>query len=159
MTICYWNRSPNDCLQYIFTKGNSPTLSASRRGGIWYLVLTSSQSSWERGGPIVGPKAHPLPRNWPGEHSSAWVQVWPLPEICMGEEGLDIELGAWPLPLKDKGLPWFNSLPLPHVIICSLIWVFLPKGGSLPQEGLYHDHYHSYYCEDLVLNHDLFPYH
>ena len=77
----------------------------------------------------------------------------------MGEEGLDIELETQPLPLKDKGLPGFSSLPPPCEVLCSLTWVFLPKGGNLPQEGLYHDHCHYcfYHFEDWFLNFTFSP--
>ena len=40
-------------------------------------------------------------------------------------EGLGIELDAQPTHLRDKGLQQFNSLPLPHEMLCSSTWVFL----------------------------------
>ena len=46
----------------------------------------------------------------------------------MGSLGIESE--AQPLPLKDKGLPQFNSFPLPHEVFYSAAWVFLPKGGK-----------------------------
>ena len=81
------------------------------------------------GGPTARSEAHPLPRNPPGgEDSHAIVEALPLPEICMEEEGLGIELEAQPLPHKDRGLQRFNSLPVLHDIFCSPPWAGLLKG-------------------------------
>ena len=46
----------------------------------------------------------------------------------MEEEGFDTESEAWPLPLKDKRLPWFYSLPLPFGAFYSPASVCLLKG-------------------------------
>ena len=76
---------------------------------------------------------------------------------------------------KDSALNWRPNLFLSRIGDCNnltpflcymrysahLLVYFSQKKGNLPQEGLYHNHYHYsfYYCEDLVLDLDLFPYH
>ena len=64
------------------------------------------------------------------EASSAWVVAWFLLEICMGEEGPGIDLEAWALSPRDKRLPHFNYLHLPHEVFCSPVWVVIPKRGK-----------------------------
>ena len=58
------------------------------------------------------------------------MAAWPLPEIRMGQEEPGIELEVQFLPLRDKRLPWVNSLPLPCESFCLPVWVFLSKGGK-----------------------------
>ena len=145
-----------------FLKGMSQPREPTEEAGssIQFQALPKALS--REGGPIVRPETHSLPRNPSrGEDSSAGTEAWLLPEIHMGEEGPGIKKEAGLVPLEDKGLPQFNFLPLQHEVFCSPAWVCLPKGGNLPQEGLYHDHYyyHFYYSEDLGLDLDLFSYH
>ena len=84
-----------------------------------------------------------------------------LREILIGEEGSIIGSTSWPLPLKNKGLSWLKSLPLPCEVFCSLAWVFLLNGGKhparipLPWPLLLP----FYYFGDLTLDLNMFPYH
>ena len=47
-----------------------------------------------------------------------------------GRKDLALNQESQLLPLKDKGLPQFNSLPLPSEVFCLPAWVFLSKGGK-----------------------------
>ena len=73
-------------------------------GRFWYPVFDLSLEPSREGEAPFGDLKHilSLEIHWEDD-SSAGMEAWPLQEICMGEEGPDIELKTQPLPHKDKG--------------------------------------------------------
>ena len=161
MNICHWDSSLNGWLHYVFSKENIPTLRPNGRGRLWYLVLTSSWSSWERG------RSHCETWSKSSPKKSTRGKI-PMPEWKLGlfqkfawgrkDLALNYRLNLFLLRVKDC----HDSTPFLYHMRCStpLLGYFPKKEGNLPQEGLYHIHYyHFYYFGDLVLDLNLFLYH
>ena len=156
-TICYWNSCPNSWLHYIFSGGNiSYPESQLKRQSLVSSFNLFLELFEERGIPVWDWKHCPFPKR---STIGGWFQYreWKLGlflEICMwGRKELVFESEAWPLPLKDKELPWFKSLLLPCEVFCLLLLgYFCQMEGTYQQEGLYHGYYyyHFYYFKDLV---------